>query len=64
MIIIEPAVWKKTHHLRGGDKEGARQLALQRFPAAHALLARKRDHQRGEAALIALFAANRGGAAP
>jgi crossover junction endodeoxyribonuclease RuvC len=62
MTIVEPSMWKKAHHLRGGDKEGARQLALQRFPAAHALLARKRDHQRGEAALIALFAANRGAA--
>ena len=62
MTIIEPAVWKRALHLRGKDKEGARQLALQRFPAAHALLARKRDHQRGEAALIALFAANRGAA--
>ena len=62
MTIVEPSMWKKAHHLRGGDKEGARQLALQRFPAAHALLARKRDHQRGEAALIALLAANRGAA--
>jgi uncharacterized protein YbjT (DUF2867 family) len=55
MTIIEPAVWKRALHLRGKDKEGARQLALQRFPAAHALLAR-RDHQRAEAALIALTA--------
>ena len=46
MTIIEPAAWKRALHLRGKDKEGARQLALQRFPAAHALLARKRDHQR------------------
>jgi hypothetical protein len=37
-----------------GDKEIARQRALQLFPAAHALLARKKDHQRAEAALIAL----------
>jgi Holliday junction resolvasome RuvABC endonuclease subunit len=52
--IIEPAVWKKFHHLRGGDKETARQRALQLFPSAHALFARKKDHQRAEAALIAL----------
>ena len=52
--IIEPAVWKKAHHLHGGDKEGGRQRALQLFPAAHALLARKKDHGRAEAALIAL----------
>jgi crossover junction endodeoxyribonuclease RuvC len=55
MTVIEPAVWKKAHHLRGGDKEGARQRALQLFPSAHALLARKRDHGRAEAALVALF---------
>src|SRR5215472_9329102 len=47
--IIEPAVWKKFHHLRGGDKEASRQRALQLFPGAHALFARKMDHQRAEA---------------
>jgi Holliday junction resolvasome RuvABC endonuclease subunit len=52
--LVEPSVWKRAQHLRGGDKEGARQLALQMFPAAHALLARKKDHGRAEAALIAL----------
>jgi crossover junction endodeoxyribonuclease RuvC len=55
MTIVEPSVWKKFHQLRGGDKEAARQRALQLFPAAHALLARKKDHGRGEAALIALY---------
>jgi crossover junction endodeoxyribonuclease RuvC len=54
MTVIEPTPWKKAHHLHGGDKEGGRQRALQLFPAAHALLARKKDHGRGEAALIAL----------
>ena len=55
ITIIEPSVWKKFHQLRGGDKEAARQRALQLFPAAHALLARRKDHGRGEAALIALY---------
>jgi crossover junction endodeoxyribonuclease RuvC len=50
ITVIEPATWKKAHHLRGGDKEGARQRALQLFP----LLSRKMDHGRAEAALIAL----------
>jgi crossover junction endodeoxyribonuclease RuvC len=54
MTIVEPAVWKKFHQLRGGDKESGRQRALQLFPAAHALFARKKDHGRAEAALIAL----------
>jgi crossover junction endodeoxyribonuclease RuvC len=55
LTIIEPSMWKKFHQLRGGDKEAARQRALQLFPAAHALLARKMDHGRAEAALIALY---------
>jgi crossover junction endodeoxyribonuclease RuvC len=56
--IIEPTAWKKFHQLRGGEKESSRQRALQLFPAAHALLARKMDHGRAEAALIALAGAN------
>src|SRR5262249_55051539 len=60
MTIVEPSVWKKFHRLRGGDKEAARQRALQLFPAAHALLARKKDHGRAEAALIALAGADHG----
>jgi crossover junction endodeoxyribonuclease RuvC len=54
LTIIEPTAWKKFHALRGGDKEASRQRALQLFPAAHALLARRKDHGRAEAALIAL----------
>jgi len=46
----------RAPHLRGGDKEGARQYALLLFPSAHALLARRKDHGRAEAALIALSA--------
>jgi crossover junction endodeoxyribonuclease RuvC len=54
MTIIEPTTWKKFHGLRGGEKEASRQRALQLFPTAHALLARRKDHGRAEAALIAL----------
>jgi Holliday junction resolvasome RuvABC endonuclease subunit len=54
ITIVEPAMWKRAQRLRGSDKEGARQRALQLFPAAHERFARKRDHQRAEAALIAL----------
>ena len=53
--IVEPSVWKRFWHLQGKDKEGGRQQALQQFPAAHAALARKKDHGRAEAALIALY---------
>ena len=56
MTIAEASVWKKFHGLRGQDKEGARQLALLLFPAAHALLVRRKDHGRAEAALLALTA--------
>ncbi len=59
LTIIEPSMWKKFHGLHGKDKEGGRQRALQLFPAAHALLARKKDHGRGEAALIALAGVHR-----
>ncbi len=53
--IIEPAVWKRALRLPGKDKEAARQRALELFPAAHALIARKRDHGRAEAILIAMY---------
>ena len=54
ITIIEPSTWTKFHHLHGGDKEPARQRALQLFTNAHAMFARKKDHGRAEAALIAL----------
>jgi crossover junction endodeoxyribonuclease RuvC len=54
LTIVEPTAWKKFHALRGGDKELSRQRALQLFPAAHALFARKLDHGRAEAALLAM----------
>jgi crossover junction endodeoxyribonuclease RuvC len=53
--IIEPSRWKRFWNLPGKDKERARQRALELFPAAHALLARKKDHGRAEAALLALY---------
>jgi crossover junction endodeoxyribonuclease RuvC len=57
LVLVEPSVWKRARHFRGGDKEGARQLALQIF--AHALFARRKDHQRAEATLIALHVSGR-----
>jgi Holliday junction resolvasome RuvABC endonuclease subunit len=54
--LVEASAWKRAHQLRGGDKEASRQRALQLFPAAHVLLARRKDHGRAEAALIALAA--------
>jgi Holliday junction resolvasome RuvABC endonuclease subunit len=64
LTIVEPSMWKKFHGLHKAPgqtatevKEASRQRALQLFPAAHALFARKMDHGRGEAALIALAGA-------
>jgi crossover junction endodeoxyribonuclease RuvC len=62
LTIVEPAAWKKFYGLRGKDKELSRQRALQLFPAAHALLAHKKDHGRAEAMLVALFGARSFGA--
>jgi crossover junction endodeoxyribonuclease RuvC len=53
--IVEPSIWKRHWRLPGKDKELARQRALELFPAAHAFFARKKDHGRAEAALLALF---------
>jgi len=64
LSIVEPSAWKKFHALRGGDKETSRQRALQLFPAAHALLARKMDHGRVESALMAVYGARILGATP
>ena len=60
LTIIEASAWKRKFHLRGGDKESGRQLAIQLFPTSHTLFARKLDHGRAEAALIALAGANHG----
>lgn len=58
--LVTPAVWKRHHRLAGGEegKEAARALALRLFPAASTSFARKKDHGRAEAALIARFAAD------
>lgn len=51
-----PQKWKK-HYRLSSDKEECRARALQLFPACAASFARKKDHGRAEAALIAKFAA-------
>lgn len=53
IVFVHPSVWKRKWALIGKDKEASRQLALQEFPTAHKMLARKKDHGRAEAALIA-----------
>src|SRR5262245_28135212 len=52
--IITPAKWKLVVGIAsGGDKEAGRLRALQLFPDQAARLARKKDHTRADAMLIA-----------
>ncbi len=55
--IVEPSVWKRVLRLKGKDKELSRQRALELFPLAQHLLARRKDHQRAEAMLLAYYGA-------
>jgi hypothetical protein len=56
-IEVAPATWKKAYGL-GADKEKARAIAIQRYPALAASLARVKDHNRAEAVLLADWLAN------
>lgn len=55
LTIIEPRAWKTFHGLVKTDKEASRQRAIQLCPAAAHLMARKMDHGRAEAILIAIY---------
>jgi crossover junction endodeoxyribonuclease RuvC len=57
VTVVETSAWKKFYRLAGKDKEGGRQRALELFPASHSMLARKLDHGRAEASLVALYGA-------
>ncbi|WP_018261913.1 hypothetical protein [Methylobacterium sp. WSM2598] len=59
--LVKPQAWKGHFRLRGGEdgKEAGRALALRRFPQAAKSFARKKDHNRAEAALLALYGAER-----
>ncbi len=59
--LIHPNSWKRTFGLKGPDKELSRQKALELMPAAALWLSRKRDHNRAEACLLALYGAERRG---
>jgi hypothetical protein len=53
--FIRPVVWKKPLGAAGATKEGARCLALQRWPTAAHFFPRKKDHNRAEAALLGAY---------
>lgn len=48
-------MWKRRFGLIGQDKDAARLLAIQRFPATAFQLQRKKDNGRADALLIALW---------
>lgn len=58
--LVTPAAWKSYYKL-GSDKEVARAFAISQFPAASEFLKRKKDHDRAEALLIALYGAHQEG---
>ena len=57
LTLVPPGKWKKTMNLRGGPggKEQSRARAIELFPHCQAHFARKKDHNRAEAALLALL---------
>lgn len=52
---VYPQSWKRYFGLLGTTKEASRELALQTWPAFHKELKRKKDHDRAEAMLVALW---------
>jgi crossover junction endodeoxyribonuclease RuvC len=54
--LVAPGIWKK-HFQLDSDKEKARALALRTFAKTPGHFSRKRDHNRAEAALLALYGA-------
>jgi len=59
--LISSSQWKKEMQLPGGPagKEASRLRAVQLFPAQAAMFARKKDHNRAEAALLCWQAARK-----
>jgi len=56
VAIVSPQKWKK-HYGLDADKEKSRAYCLNRWPEKAEFFNRKKDHNRAEAALLALYAA-------
>lgn len=54
-VEVQPARWKAYFNLLGADKDRSRTIALQLFPECAPQLARKKDHNRAEALLLARY---------
>jgi Holliday junction resolvasome RuvABC endonuclease subunit len=55
---IVPQVWKKSFGI-GREKEEARQKVIQLLPGDCSQFSRKKDHQRADATLLAIYFGNR-----
>jgi len=53
ITLVQPAVWKRAMGLASADKDAARARAIELFPVLASDLARKKDHDRAEAVLMA-----------
>ena len=53
--LVAPQSWKARFGLRGPDKDQDRLCALRTVPSAAHYLERKKDHNRADALLIAVF---------
>jgi crossover junction endodeoxyribonuclease RuvC len=54
VTFVLPQDWQKHHHI-GPAPDAARQRAVQLYPAIAPMLARKRDHNRADALLLAHY---------
>jgi len=56
--LVPPTTWKNRMNLKGGKegKEQCRNEAILKFPEIAAQLSRKKDHNRAEAAMLAVYA--------
>lgn len=59
--LVTPNAWKKAMRLPGGEegKEAGRAMAIRLLPASSDRFERKKDHNRADASLIALYAAEK-----
>jgi crossover junction endodeoxyribonuclease RuvC len=53
--LVHPQSWKRWAGLKGPDKEQSRQKALLLMPSAAKWLGLKKDHNKAEALLLALY---------
>lgn len=56
--LVHPQSWKRWAGLKGSDKEQSRQRALALMPTAAKWLPLKRDHNKAEALILALYGAD------